>query len=184
MSILQALRSNGTCQSIRDLQDQLSRMQDYWKNYQGEGRGTQDDAMDDKHYPDHQYTKAATALMQTLIQVLVSSNLTNNTNNQNRYHIRTQYADDSSSNDDDDDDDDYCLLLSDQEIDQLLESLQSIPQVHVDGNALKRILIQQGRGVTAMMMLARQVLLYREDEPPEPDAFFYFASEEEPIRRR
>jgi hypothetical protein len=76
-----------------------------------------------------------------------------------------------TSADIDNDDNADIILLSDEEIDQLVEKLQnsSSKQVGVDGDAIRQLIIQQGRGFLAVMELIQQVLLQCKREEGEYD---------------
>ncbi|GKY96306.1 hypothetical protein MPSEU_000590300 [Mayamaea pseudoterrestris] len=171
VEILQSLDGN---ESMATLEQRLSNMERYWRVY---NEGNDDAVSSDKDKDDDNhscYHKATTELMQTLIQVLVSAANTTAT----RGGVTR-----SNRGYDDDDDDVYCLLLSDAELDQLVASLSSIRNVCVNGDALKRLVVQHGRGVASVMELIKQVLLYNEHDPPHEHAFFYFVTEKEEQQR-
>jgi hypothetical protein len=146
LSILQSL--NGQT-SISDLQEQLSDMKLYWRQQQVGSKNSKQQ-------------KALTELMQSIIAVLVTATKDISTDG------------DAADASEDDDDDEFYLLLSDQEMDQFIDQIEAISNARIDADACRRTIIQHGRGIPAMMELARQVLMYKDDDdPPTTGGFFY-----------
>jgi hypothetical protein len=165
LSILQSL---GGSDSIQEIEQQVSGMQTYLQQYNDDQHDVDDD--DDNCH----YHKATMELMQAFIQVLLTaatSTTTPKAASSTRHNL--------DFDDEDDDESDYCLLLSDDEIDELVDKLSSIPNVKVHGDACRQIMIRQGRGVVAIMVLASQVLLYHQSTDKidsDEQAFFSFVS--------
>ena len=62
------------------------------------------------------------------------------------------------------------MLLSDVEIDELIQQLESIGKVQLKEARIREIIIREGRSLAGIMELARYVLL-DENIPPEKNIF-------------
>jgi hypothetical protein len=74
---------------------------------------------------------------------------------------------------------DQNMLLSDTEIQQLIENLEQVENIQLDENLIKTTIIEQGRSVAAVMEIARNVMAnesamftYLEKPNPTPMAAF------------
>lgn len=69
------------------------------------------------------------------------------------------------------------MLLSDTEIDELIQQLESIANVQLKEDRIREIIIREGRSLSGIMELARCVLM-DESIPPEKHVFSLIEKQE------